>query len=332
MLDRLKISRFKSIGELTLDCRRVNVFIGEPDTGKTNILEALQVLACLGCGYPVSVSLRLSQELGFDPLFHRQFFDEPARISCRSSGGETRVELRRHGQDGRLNVTLKTPADLQRFELPFGTAHRSNQVSSFRWYVYGGSEHWQYASGMPLGDDVVAPPFGGNLMYVARHTQRVYDFLKDQVASLGWKLKFDQHSKRFRLSEVREDDIFDYNIDLLSDSRKRFAFYSAILLTSEKATLILDEPDVYAFPPFPKLLGEMIAGDTKGNQFFLTTHNPYFLSALAEKTPADDLGLFVCYRGGDGTTQVKRLEPAAVATVIEQGPAVFFNLDELVGR
>ena len=41
MVDVLEIKNFKSIRELKLDCKRINIFIGEPNTGKSNILESL---------------------------------------------------------------------------------------------------------------------------------------------------------------------------------------------------------------------------------------------------------------------------------------------------
>ena len=41
MFDHLEIKNFKSVEHLELSCRRVNVLIGEPNTGKSNILEAL---------------------------------------------------------------------------------------------------------------------------------------------------------------------------------------------------------------------------------------------------------------------------------------------------
>lgn len=43
MLNRLKISRFKSIKELELDLGRVNIFIGGNGSGKSNILEAIGI-------------------------------------------------------------------------------------------------------------------------------------------------------------------------------------------------------------------------------------------------------------------------------------------------
>lgn len=43
-LNWVKIENFKSIKELRLDCKRVNVFIGKPNVGKSNILEGLGLL------------------------------------------------------------------------------------------------------------------------------------------------------------------------------------------------------------------------------------------------------------------------------------------------
>ncbi|RLI82013.1 hypothetical protein DRP04_04880 [Archaeoglobales archaeon] len=39
----VEIENFKSIKHLKLECRRINVFIGEPNTGKSNIIEAIVV-------------------------------------------------------------------------------------------------------------------------------------------------------------------------------------------------------------------------------------------------------------------------------------------------
>ena len=43
MIQNLEIYNYKSINELRLNCSRLNVLIGEPNTGKSNILEALDL-------------------------------------------------------------------------------------------------------------------------------------------------------------------------------------------------------------------------------------------------------------------------------------------------
>jgi len=61
VLKSLEIKRFKSIRSLKLECRKVNLFIGPPDTGKSNILESLYFLSRLGWGWNLDTSLRLTQ-------------------------------------------------------------------------------------------------------------------------------------------------------------------------------------------------------------------------------------------------------------------------------
>ncbi|RLF84116.1 hypothetical protein DRN48_06315, partial [Thermococci archaeon] len=50
MIKTLTIKNFKSIKSLKLDCKRVNVFIGKPNVGKSNILEAIGILSFGGYG------------------------------------------------------------------------------------------------------------------------------------------------------------------------------------------------------------------------------------------------------------------------------------------
>lgn len=50
MLKNLEVENFKSIKHLNLECKRINLFIGEPNTGKSNILESLGLLSHLYYG------------------------------------------------------------------------------------------------------------------------------------------------------------------------------------------------------------------------------------------------------------------------------------------
>jgi AAA15 family ATPase/GTPase len=44
MITKLFIKNFKSVKEAELECSKINVFIGEPNTGKSNILETIALL------------------------------------------------------------------------------------------------------------------------------------------------------------------------------------------------------------------------------------------------------------------------------------------------
>lgn len=45
MIKNLEIRNFKSIKHLKLDCKKVNVFIGKPNTGKSNLLESVGIFS-----------------------------------------------------------------------------------------------------------------------------------------------------------------------------------------------------------------------------------------------------------------------------------------------
>ena len=84
MIKNLHISRFKSIQELDLDCRRINLFIGEPNTGKSNILETLGMLSFLRYG-EAGKSGNARQFFRFERLgnlFYDEVLDEPVEIQC----------------------------------------------------------------------------------------------------------------------------------------------------------------------------------------------------------------------------------------------------------
>jgi hypothetical protein len=341
MITNLSVERFKSIRSLSIPCRKVNVFIGAPDTGKTNLLEALYLLSRLGWNWPLDTSLRIRQEMGFDALFHRQFFDKPLVIKMALSPPYPRDHQTPEvifsaaiaGGGQQLSVNL-APTSRSASVISYGQEYHMPSLDWIRFYSYTQSsytqsESWQYSAGGHQGASLINAPHGYNLLYIARHDSRVYEFLKEIVAGLNWRVKFDQSQRTFRLSEVRADEIVDYNLDLLSDSLKRLFFYGSILKTSENAVLVLDEPDVFAFPPYPKSLGEMIGAD-QSNQLFLTTHNPYFLAGLMAKTRVEDLAVFVCYRDTEGATATKLLSAEALARMMELGASVFFNLDDFV--
>ena len=47
MIKSLNIQNFKSIKHLHLDCKKINIFIGSPNTGKSNLLESIGIFSCI---------------------------------------------------------------------------------------------------------------------------------------------------------------------------------------------------------------------------------------------------------------------------------------------
>ncbi|MBU0614438.1 hypothetical protein KJ766_04145, partial [Patescibacteria group bacterium] len=70
----------KSIKQLKLDCIRINILIGEPNTGKSNILESLGIFSFGGysSGNTFRSFVRFERTSN---LFYDENLDEPVRIS-----------------------------------------------------------------------------------------------------------------------------------------------------------------------------------------------------------------------------------------------------------
>ena len=76
-----------------------------------------------------------------------------------------------------------------------------------------------------------------------------------------------------------------------------------------------------------KHLAELIALDD--NQYFVSTHNPYFLLSVLEKCPKDDIQIFVTYLE-NYTTKTKVLSDQDVEEILDMDSSVFFNIDKFL--
>jgi len=80
--EKISIKNFKSIRELALDCRRVNLFIGAPNTGKSNILEALGLFCA---PYSTNQEKFLSEFVRYE-VFTKLFYDKKERVEVEVRG------------------------------------------------------------------------------------------------------------------------------------------------------------------------------------------------------------------------------------------------------
>ena len=75
MIKKLSIRNFKSVRNLEFACERINIFIGEPNTGKSNILEAIGLLSFLFYGSFAPTPPLLEKFVRFESMINL-FYDE----------------------------------------------------------------------------------------------------------------------------------------------------------------------------------------------------------------------------------------------------------------
>ena len=115
------------------------------------------------------------------------------------------------------------------------------------------------------------------------------------------------------------------------ERNSRILFYRLAVETNRDSVLLFDEPEANTFPMFTKLFAEQIAADDHGNTFFLTTHSPYLLGSLIEKTPREELAVVLCHME-NFETKARVLDQNEVQELLDLGADAFFNLDRLAGE
>ena len=108
-------------------------------------------------------------------------------------------------------------------------------------------------------------------------------------------------------------------------NRTLLIFYVAAIKSNTSSTLIFEEPESNIFPYFVTMLAESIGLDKSDNQYFIATHNPYFLLSVLEKAPKDDINVFVTYLDESGTN-VKCLTNKEIPELMEHDPFLNLNL------
>jgi hypothetical protein len=172
------------------------------------------------------------------------------------------------------------------------------------------------------------PPFGDNLVAVLYSNEELRQRIGAVLRSQGFRLQLRPAENELLIAKDVNEELYSYPWKSVSETIRRVVFFMAVLETNRDMALLFDEPEANTFPFYTKYLAERIALD-ETNQFFLTTHNPYLLSSIVEKTPRDQLAVFVT-RLDKFETRITQVPPANLPELLELDSDAFFNLDRLV--
>ena len=322
MITKLSVSNFKSVRQLDIECKKVNLFIGEPNTGKSNILEALALMSWW--------SVFPDQNLGYyvrfqatQNLFYDQLLDHEISISLSLSSSHPDAKLRvrfvkDHFELGSHLSGDRATIDYEGRFTGGNVLPKSRDIKFFRF-----KDLPNYPDPTP-GD--LKPPDGANLFSVVFGSESLRETMKEFFRKYGLRLVLKPQERLFELQKQTDDLVFSFPYALSSDTLRRIIFYTVAIASNKKSILVFEEPESNAFPYYTKYLGERIALD-QTNQFFIATHNPYLLSAIIEKARKEDVQVFITYFK-DFQTRVKPLTANQLSELMEADP--FFNLDRFI--
>jgi len=303
-----------------MDCRRVNLFIGEPNTGKSNILEAIGLLSQIPHGdIRRFVRFENMMDLFYDHVLENRvniIFDEKALEMTFENGDfrgifidekNQRSEMFHVGYDGR-------------------GSHGSLPVfSKFKFYRFAIKEDFP-----DQRSEFLYPPDGYNLLAVILARKELRALIKRIFDRFGLALVFEPQEGRIKVQKQLEDIIIAFPYFLVSETLQRLVFYLTAIYSNKNSVLTFEEPEAHSFPYYTKYLAEMIALNKNENQYFISTHNPYFLLSILEKTPKNELAVFHT-RLENYQTKVKALTEDELKEVLEKGIDIFFDIERFLG-
>lgn len=316
MIENLSIKNFKSIKDLSTDCKRINLFIGEPNAGKSNILEALGVMSWCRYAGTLKDYVRFRS---ITNLFYDDLLDEPVSIGAGKSKLNIKFESDNfnfeYGDKKRTICTMDYSGNIK------GTMSPLPEAESIKFYRFLKRDQFPDTS-----SSFLMPPHGSNLFTVVMGNKKLRETMTRFFKNLGFNLVFKPQERTFEIQKQTGDMVFSYPYILTSDTLQTIIFHVIAMESNKDSTIIFEEPEAHAFPYYTKYLGEKIALDGS-NQYFIATHNPYLLLSIIEKARKDSINVFITYFR-DYQTKVKCLTGDQMSELMEYDP--FFNLNSFL--
>jgi len=329
MIKNLQIENFKSIKNLKLDCKRVNIFIGEPNTGKSNILEAIGLLSHVFHVYSNEVRLgdvrRFIRFENMRDLFNDHILDNNLKIGFDEKAFEIKFK------DGKFTGSYfdgkAQPSDIFIYSYD-GSGWKTPMladVSQFKFYRFVVKENFP-----DQRSEFLLPPNADNLLAVILARRELRALTKQIFDRFGLTLVFEPQEGRIKVQKQLEDIVIAFPYSLASETLQRLVFYLAAIHSNKNSILAFEEPEAHAFPYYTKYLAEIIALNKNENQYFISTHNPYFLLSILEKTPKNEIAIFNTHLE-NYQTKVKALTEDEMKEVLEKGIDLFFDIERFLG-
>ena len=331
-IKNIEIKNFKSIRHIKIDdCRRINVFVGYPNTGKSNILEALGLYGTL-----------LNDEFfGFNDIcrvkrFSELFFNKDYRNASKITindrlllelliNQENDLELRGHeerGQNDLFIATINSRDFLVRRSKDMSESSLKGFVAPIKKYDFKNDVTINRQKPFSL-----AVPFGANLLDILHRDSGLRKEIAILFEEYNQKLVVDDDEIIF-LKYLNDDTGVSIPYHLVADTLKRLIFYKAAIISNRESILLFEEPEAHMFPPYiSKFTGDIWYN--KDNQYFITTQSPFVVNDFLENA-REELAIYVVeYEKVKGETVIKRLTDEQIHEAYQYGVDIFFNLESI---
>ena len=328
-LNWVDIKNFKSIKDLHLDCKRVNVFIGKPNVGKSNILEGLGLLGAEYGADKFGVGLRYdnTRDLFYDNDVQKGISVETNTYDATFTNFNLLKDLCRYRfSNYHNNVVSDYLVDAEGIidRLYIGDANEQK-------IVFSPVKKYDFTNVLNFGGqfgDFLLPPDGRNLAAVINKRDELFTEMSSLFKQQGLELVLLERNQTFILQKKQGMRVKQYPFFSIADTFRRFMFYITAIESNENSVIIFEEPEVHSFPPYTQEMAYRMIYD-EDNQYFISTHSPYLLDTFIGNMEYKDLNIFVTYYK-DYQTHVRALTEEELRDILDYSTNVFFNLDRFI--
>jgi len=321
LIEQIDIGNFKSIKRASLkNCRRINLFIGRPNVGKSNILEALSLFTLPYLNFSKSRKLdNLIRCENATELFYGGQYESLAFVET-GIGSATIMWDRVNGLDIKLlnsqevemehcyfdeNLNLKKQRRFPKWLPP---------IKKFSFSSHIEDQH--------ISSNLLIPPYGQNLFEILENYKELSEEIAQLFKEYHLELIFDRASRTLKILKRNQDTVFLVPYHSVADTLQRIIFYKTAIASSQNSVLLFEEPEAHSFPPYiTHITQEMIYH--KSNQYFIATHSPFILNDLLENA-REELSVYMIYYKGH-ETKIKQLSDKTLHEIYQNGVDVFTN-------
>lgn len=351
----LEISNFKSVKEAKFDCTRINIIIGKPNVGKSNILEAISLL---GAADDMNLD-NLFSEVRFKKqteLFYQRNTKNKIKISSDiytteiiSNKAETRVvnynyPIKRNFDSvvslDRLDTSPTKFEHSHAIDWHYflcsslnnngyqNTIHlldkfdNSKGYTPFKRYVY----NEQFSTYRQSSKNYLNPPYGRNFIDVFQENLSLRNEIIEIFREYDLEIVLDQEENSFEFQKKKEGLVIKFPIHLMAETLKHFMFYAAAIDSNDNSVLLFEEPEAHSFPIYTARLAEKIVESS--NQYFVTTHDPYFLNEILS-SDLSDVNVLLCDME-DSQTIIKAMTKEDLIEITNFGKDLFLTYESLL--
>jgi AAA15 family ATPase/GTPase len=333
-IHNIEIKNFKSIRHASIEgCKRINVFIGAPNVGKSNILEALG-------SYSIAQQVNL-ERFPFNSIcrynhYSDLFFDKNLqnKIAIEINGSHILSFSRKENLSAEFEIFIHTLGSFR--SAGFSTV--VGEESNFKLYTLPAEDipnneifkikYYHFEKNKPVNTPKslsLSIPNGDNLLDILNGNSNLRKQYSDLLSSYRLRLNISENEIAVA-KELNDGTFVSFPVNLIADTLQRLFFYMAAIQTNINSVLLFEEPEAHMFPPYITKFTTDIIFDENNNQYFIATHSPFVLTDFIEELKPKDLSIYlVDYKNGE--TVIKRLRDEQVLEVAQYGVDLFFNLE-----